>query len=145
MIKIICLGKLKKQYLYEFINDYKKRIEKYHKINIIELKDYENKEKETEEILKYYNSNEFNIVMAIEGKKISSEKFAKLINDTFINYSTITFIIGSSNGVSEKIKEKANLNLSFSDNTFPHGIFRGILLEQIYRAFKINNNEIYHK
>ena len=83
--------------------------------------------------------------MAIEGNKKDSLSFAKLIDEKFNKYGTITFIIGASNGISNTIKEKADLLLSFSDNTFPHGLFRGILLEQIYRAFKINNNELYHK
>ena len=76
---------------------------------------------------------------------MNSLEFASLINQTFNNYSNITFIIGSSEGLSQKIKDKSNLLLSFSKFTFPHGLFRGILLEQIYRSFKINNNEKYHK
>ena len=81
----------------------------------------------------------------INGKSFKSEDFAYFLNQTFINYSNIVFIIGSSFGLDESIKKRSNLLLSFSSMTFPHGLFRGILLEQIYRAFKINNNESYHK
>ncbi len=144
MIKIICIGKLKKNYLKELCDDYKLRISKYHKIEIIELKDGKI-EDETKSILKIFKDSDYNIVMAIEGNKKNSLSFAKLIDEKFNKYGTITFIIGASNGISNTIKEKADLLLSFSDNTFPHGLFRGILLEQIYRAFKINNNELYHK
>lgn len=144
MIKIICIGKLKKNYLKELCDDYQLRISKYHKIEIIELKDGK-MEDETKSILKIFKESDYNIVMAIEGNKKDSLSFAKLIDEKFNKYGTITFIIGASNGISNIIKEKADLLLSFSDNTFPHGLFRGILLEQIYRAFKINNNELYHK
>ncbi len=145
MIKIICMGKLKEQYLKDLVKDYTNRINKYHKLEIIELKDEENLESEALNILKYIGANEYVITLEIEGKMVDSKNFAKLIDKTFINYSTITFIIGSSTGLSSKIKEKSNFKLSFSNFTFPHGLFRGILLEQIYRAFKINNHENYHK
>ena len=124
MIKIICLGKIKEKYLEDLINDYQKRISKYHKLEIIELKDINDLDK---------------------GKKFNSLEFANLIDKTFLDYSNITFIIGSSEGLSGIIKDKANMLLSFSDMTFPHGLFRGLLLEQIYRSFKILNNEKYHK
>ncbi len=145
MIKIICLGKLKEKYLTDLVNDYKKRIEKYHKIEIIELKDEEDLESEANNILKYIGKNDYIITLEIEGKEIDSVSFAKLIDETFITHSTITFIIGSSTGLNNRIKNRSNYKLSFSKLTFPHGLFRGILLEQIYRAFKINNNENYHK
>lgn len=145
MIKIICLGKIKENYLADLIDDYKKRIQRYHKLEIIELKDEESIEKEETSILKYLNPKDFVVILEIEGKQITSEDFATLIENTFITYSTITFVIGSSLGLSEKIKSKSNYHLSFSKMTYPHGLFRGILLEQIYRAFKINNNETYHK
>ena len=145
MIKIICLGKLKEKYLEELVNDYLKRLSKYHKIELIELKDEDNLEKEAVNIKKHIGSNEFIITLEIEGTSPSSEDFASLISKTFINYSTITFIIGSSLGLSPSIKELSNYKLSFSNLTFPHGLFRGILLEQIYRAFKINNHETYHR
>lgn len=145
MIKIIALGKLKEGYLNEFVADYLKRINKYHKIELIELKDEENLSNEAKNINKYIGTNDYVISLVIEGETMNSTDFAKLIDKTFLNYSTITFIIGSSTGLDESIKNRSNLKLSFSRLTFPHGLFRGILLEQIYRAFKINNNETYHK
>ena len=145
MIKIIALGKLKEKYLEDLTNDYLKRINKYHKIELIELKDEDSLSKEKENIKKYLGRNEYIIALDIDGKSFKSEELAQLIDQTFINYSTITFIIGSSNGLDEEIKNLSNLRLSFSKLTFPHGLFRGILLEQVYRAFKINNNEKYHK
>lgn len=145
MIKIICLGKIKENYLNDLINDYVRRIGKYHKIQIIELKDNEDIVVETKEILKNINERDFNIAMTIDGNKLNSLKLASKIEKTFMNYGTITFIIGSSNGLSEEVVRKCNYELSFSSFTFPHGLFRGILLEQIYRSFKINNNETYHK
>ena len=145
MIKIICVGKIKEKYLSDLINDYKLRISKYQKVEIIELKD-STKEKENEEILKHINEKEFNICMDIKGKKINSEELSNLIDRTFTQgYNTITFIIGASDGLNDVVKNKCNYKLSFSDMTFPHGLFRGILLEQIYRSFKIINNESYHK
>lgn len=145
MIKIICLGKLKEKYLTELVNDYAKRINKYHQLKIIELKDEEDLEREAKNIEKYIGTNDYVITLEIEGKEIDSVSFAKLIDKTFITHSTITFIIGSSTGLSNRIKNRSNYQLSFSSLTFPHGLFRGILLEQIYRAFKINNHESYHK
>ena len=144
MINIICIGKIKEKYLNELIDDYKNRINKYHKINIIEIPDND-LNKETENILKYIKPNDYIISLAIEGKQLDSIELSKLIEDTFIHYSTIDFIIGESNGLSETIKNKSNLLLSFSKLTYPHGLFRGVLLEQIYRSFKIINNETYHK
>ena len=144
MINIICIGKIKEKYLNELINDYKSRIEKYHKINIIEIPDNDI-DKETDNILKYIKPNDYVISLAIEGKEYDSIELSKLIENTFIHYSTIDFIIGESNGLSQIIKDKSNLLLSFSKLTYPHGLFRGILLEQIYRSFKIINNESYHK
>lgn len=145
MIKILCLGKIKEKYLIDLINDYQKRINKYHKLEIIELKDEDNLQKEEQSILTHINPKDFIITLEIEGKELTSKELATLIDKTFITHSSITFIIGSSLGLSNKIKKFANFSLSFSKLTYPHGLFRGILLEQIYRAFKINNNENYHK
>ncbi len=145
MIKIICLGKLKEKYLIELVNDYVKRINRYHKLEIIELKDEDSLEKEEENILKYIEVKDFVITLEIEGKEMTSEELASVIDKTFITHSNITFVIGSSLGLSKKIKSLSQCALSFSKMTFPHGLFRGILLEQIYRAFKIRNNESYHK
>ena len=144
MIKIICVGKIKEEYLNLMINDYTKRINKYHKLQIIEVKD-SNIEEEKKEINKHIDSKDYIITLAIEGKKLNSVELANMLDKLFINYSNITFIIGGSMGIANEIKNKANYLLSFSDFTFPHGLFRAILLEQIYRSFKIINNETYHK
>ena len=145
MIRIICLGKLKEKYLEDLTNDYLKRISKYHKIELIELKDTNDLEEEAKNIMKYLKPTDYVVTLEIKGLVFDSLDFASFIEKTFNAYGTITFIIGSSNGLSENIKKRSNLSLSFSSLTFPHGLFRGILLEQIYRAFKINNHEVYHK
>ena len=145
MIKIICFGKIKEKYLKELIDDYYKRISKYHKIEIIELRDNDDITKETNELLKVLNKKEYNVALCINGKTYNSVEFSEHINNLFNYNSTITFIIGGSNGLEEKIINMCNEKLSFSSFTFPHGLFRGILLEQIYRALKILNNETYHK
>jgi 23S rRNA (pseudouridine1915-N3)-methyltransferase len=145
MIKIICVGKIKEKYLNDLINDYKTRITKYSKIEILELKD-NNINSESLDILNHINKKDYNILLDIKGDKLDSVKLSNLISDNFTNgYSCITFIIGGSNGVDDSVKSIVNKKISFSDLTFPHGLFRGILLEQIYRSFKIINNETYHK
>ena len=145
MIKIICLGKLKEKYLKEAQEEYTKRISKYSKIEIIELQDYDDLKKEKELIEKHIGQKDYIITLEIEGNSISSEELANKINLIYNTNSTITFIIGSSTGLHEEIKKRSNYKLSFSKLTFPHQLFRIILLEQIYRTFKINNNETYHK
>lgn len=145
MIKIICLGKIKEDYLNKLIEDYKKRISRYHKIEIIELNDSNDLSKESVDILKHINNQDYVIALDIKGEITDSESLAKKIDKVFLNHSTITFVIGSSYGLDDSIKSRANYKLSFSKLTFPHGLFRGILLEQIYRSFKILNNETYHK
>jgi len=145
MINIICVGKLKEQYIKDMVADYEKRISKYHKINIIELKEEISLEKEAENMFKNIKPTDYVIALAIEGKQNDSVAFANMINDTFNHFGTIDFIIGESNGIAPEIKKRANYLLSFSKMTFPHGLFRSILLEQIYRSFKIINNEKYHK
>lgn len=145
MIKIICSGKIKENYLNELIKDYEKRISKYHKLEIIEVKDNEDLKKETTHLLKVIDKKDYNIALTIDGMALSSEELAQHMDDLFNHHSNITFIIGGSNGLSKDVISLANECLSFSKLTFPHGLFRGILLEQIYRCFKINNNESYHK
>ena len=145
MIRIIAPGKIKEEYLKDFINDYLKRINKYHKIEIIEVKDNDDIKKETREILKYFNVKDYNIALCINGNAYNSLEFASHLDNIFNHHSVITFIIGGSNGLEDEIINKCAEKLSFSKFTFPHGMFRGLLLEQIYRAFKINNNESYHK
>lgn len=145
MIKIICVGKIKESYLNDLINDYKTRISKYYKIEIVELKDSDINS-ESNEILRVLNNKEYNILLDINGEMIDSVQLSSLINETFSSsYGTISFIIGGSNGVDDRVKSIVNKRISFSKLTFPHGLFRGLLLEQIYRSFKILNNESYHK
>ena len=151
MIKIVCIGKVKESYLRDAIEEYKKRISKYTQLEIIELEDYSFQDnnvtlkKEKEKILKVLNNKDYIITLEIDGNQITSEEFANKIDKTFIENSNITFIIGGSYGLDEEIKKLSNFKLSFSKMTFPHQLFRLILLEQIYRAFKINNHEEYHK
>ena len=146
MIKIICFGKLKENYLINAVNDYFERVNKYHKLSIIELKDSENIFDEEKELLKIIqNDKSYKILLDIKGEEVSSIEFSTLINDKLTHFSSITFIIGSSNGVSENIKYLMNQKISFGKITMPHGLFRAVLLEQIYRSFKILNNESYHK
>lgn len=144
MIKILCVGKIKEEYLNNLIDDYLNRIKKYHKTEIIVLKD-SNIEDESKDLLTRINIKDFNILLDINGEQINSKDFSYLINNTFNFNSNITFIIGGSCGVTDEVKNIVNKKISFSKMTFPHGFFRGILLEQIYRAFKIMNNESYHK
>ena len=145
MIKIIAVGSLKEKYLKSMVEDYYKRITKYHKIELIEVKD-SNITKEKDEILKKINKNDYIISLDIYGREYNSIEFKDHSENLFNNSkSNITFIIGGSDGIDDKIKSLSNELISFSKLTFPHGLFRAILLEQIYRSFKIMNNESYHK
>ena len=148
MIKLICVGKIKEKFYKEAINEYQKRLSRYTKLTIIELEDEPNVngiEKEGENILKNINTKDYCITLEIDGNVLSSEEFSKKIDLELINNSNITFIIGGSYGLSKKVKERSNYKLSFSKQTFPHQLFRVMFLEQLYRAFKIKNNETYHK
>ena len=151
MIKIICIGKIKEKYFIDAINEYCKRLQKYTKLKIIELPDEGLVEKtkainiEGENILKHLDSKDYIISMDIAGKQMSSMDFAKKIDGISQFNSNITFIIGGSLGLNDEIRNLCDELISFSKMTFPHGLFRGILLEQIYRACKINNHEMYHK
>ena len=157
-ITIIALGKLKEKYLTDAISEYSKRISAYGKLQIIELNPIRLSDnpsqteidnalsKEAEEIKKKIPNNSYVFSLCIEGKEKSSESFAKAINAAAINgKSSIVFIIGSSFGLSPEIKNLSDFKLSFSPMTFPHQLMRVMLLEQIYRAFQINNNGKYHK
>ena len=157
-ITVIALGKLKEKYLTDAISEYSKRISAYGKLQIIELNPIRLSDnpsqteidnalsKEAEEIKKKIPNNSYVFTLCIEGKEKSSESFAKAINDAAVNgKSNIVFIIGSSFGLSPEIKSLSDFKLSFSPMTFPHQLMRVMLLEQIYRAFQINNNGKYHK
>lgn len=151
MIKIICVGKIKERFYQEAIEEYLKRVKKYTKIDLIEVPDTKTdneeiaKKKEKEQIEKHLSSKDYIICLAIEGKEYTSVEFANMIDKIQIKNSTITFIIGGSCGIDDEIKKKANQLFSFSKQTFPHQLFRVMLLEQIYRCYKILNNETYHK
>jgi len=144
MIKVICVGKIKEKYLKEAIEDYTKRISKYHKIEIIELED-NNIDEEGTNIIKHLNAKDYIFTLEIDGNIISSNEFSQKIEKTFISNPNITFVIGGSDGLSDEVKKISDYKLSFSKMTFPHQLFRVILLEQIYRCFKIIRNETYHK
>lgn len=151
MIKIICIGKLKETYLKEAEQEYLKRLKKYTNIELIELQDSNIDvetialEKEKELIEKHLNSKDYLITLEIEGKELSSTELADKIDKTLITNSNITFLIGGSYGIHPDIKAKSNFKLSFSKMTFPHQLFRILLLEQLFRSYKILNNEKYHK
>ncbi len=150
MFKIICVGKIKEKYFLDAILEYQKRISKYTKIVIIELPDYHFDVKKTireesNNIINNINKDDYNILMDINGENLSSLDFEKKISNILLSNANITFIIGGSYGVSEDVKKIVNYQISFSKMTFPHQLFRVILLEQIYRAFKIMNHEEYHK
>lgn len=149
MLKIICVGKIKEKYLTDALNEYQKRISKYTKIEIISLQDYDlnNEEltKEKEAIIKNIAPKDYIVTLEIEGQMLTSKEFANKIDNIYLTNSNITFIIGGSYGLADEVKKMSNFSLSFSKMTFPHQLFRVILLEQIYRSYKINNNESYHK
>lgn len=151
MIKLICVGKIKEKYLIDAINEYRKRLSKYTKLDIIELPDssYNEIDKvknmEGKLILKHLKENDNVIILDINGQELSSVELTdKLCSQEVIN-SNLTFIIGGSYGLSDEVKKRANYSISFSKLTFPHQLFRVMLLEQIYRTYKIRNNENYHK
>ena len=150
MIKIICVGKIKEKYLKEAVLEYQKRISKYTKLELIELPDYDfdikkTLSKEKDNILKVIKPNDYNILLDLDGKSFTSLEFAFKLLNLREKYPNINFIIGGSFGVDTAIKEKCQERISFSKLTFPHQLFRVIFLEQIYRSFKIINNEEYHK
>ena len=157
-ISIISVGKIKEKYLKLGIEEFSKRLSKYSKLEFIELDDEkcpENlsekdilivKEKEGNKILSKIKNNSYVIALAIDGKNLSSEELAEKISSLAVSgKSHITFVIAGSLGLSDDVLKRANYKLSFSKMTFPHQLMKLILLEQVYRAFRINNNEPYHK
>ncbi|MDD4028005.1 MAG: 23S rRNA (pseudouridine(1915)-N(3))-methyltransferase RlmH [Bacilli bacterium] len=137
-MKLICVGKIKEKYLKEAINDYLKRLTKYIKLEVIELT-------KTEEIIKNIKDKDYVITLEIGGNQLDSLSFSKMIEKTLIENSNILFVIGDSDGINIEVRERSNYKLSFSNMTYPHQLFRLIFLEQLYRSFKIINNETYHK
>ncbi len=150
MIKIICVGKVKEKYLIDAIDEYKKRISKYTKMDIVELKDLDYDIEKTlklegEDILKHIDDKEYVITLEINGREHTSVELTNILEKINIENSNITFVIGGSYGLSKEVINRSNYHLSFSKLTFPHQLFRVMLLEQIYRTYKIRNNESYHK
>lgn len=157
-IDIICVGKVKEQYLRDAIAEYSKRLGRYCKLNILEVADEKTPEhasegverqikaKEGERIAKHIKPGAYVIALAIDGQQVTSEGFARKIDQLGIQgVSHIQFVIGGSIGMDDAILRQANYKLSFSKMTFPHQLMRVILLEQVYRAYKINAHETYHK
>lgn len=157
-IKLVTVGKVKEKFFRDAIEEYSKRLSKYCNLDIIEVNDEMTPDgasegqvkiilgKEAERIMSAIKDNDYVVTLEIEGKKLSSEKLADKINDICVHgNSSIAFVIGGSLGLDDSVKKRSNYALSFSDMTFPHQLMRVILLEQIYRAFKINSHEPYHK
>ena len=157
-ITLITVGKLKEKYLKQAIDEYSKRLSRYCKLEIIEINDEKTpdnasekeeqliKEKEGKQILSKIKENAFVIAMDLGGKNLTSEEFSKFIEQNGVmGNSNIVFLIGGSLGLSDEVKKRANYKLCFSKMTFPHQLFRVMLLEQIYRGFRIMKNEPYHK
>ena len=157
-ITIIGVGKIKEKYFSSAIEEYAKRLSRYCKLEIVEVTDEktpdqasepeENQIKKAEgaRILKYIKDGTYTIALAIEGTMLSSTEMAAKLEQLGVNgTSHITFIIGGSLGLSHEILERADLKMSFSKMTFPHQLMRVVLLEQIYRAYRINSGEPYHK
>lgn len=158
MIKIIAIGKLKEKHLKSLCDEYTKRIQPYHKLEVIEVQDEMIKanasqkeeqailEKEGKEVLKRIKEQDYVMLLDLHGEMLRSEQLANKI-DTILTYHTsnITFVIGGSLGVSKELVKRSDFRLKLSDLTFLHQMTRYIILEQIYRSFKINNNETYHK
>lgn len=157
-IDLIVLGKIKEKYLNEAIDEYKKRISRFASLNIVELKDRDKPDKlsdaeldkiideESEEILTKLDETSYVITLEIAGKLLTSEEFAEKVKEIAVSgYSKITLIIGGSNGFNKKVSSKADLKLSFGRMTMNHKLMRVVLMEQVFRCFKIMNNEAYHK
>ncbi|MBQ7588853.1 MAG: 23S rRNA (pseudouridine(1915)-N(3))-methyltransferase RlmH [Lachnospiraceae bacterium] len=157
-IDILCVGRLKEQYLKAATDEYSKRLSRYCRLSITEVADEKTvdgqsealdqkvKETEGERLLKNIKTDAYVIALEIDGEQLTSEKLASRIEETGVRgFSKIQFVIGGSLGLSEDVIKRADMHLSFSKMTFPHQLMRVILLEQIYRSFRINNNEPYHK
>ena len=142
-INIVCVGKLKEKFFSDAVNEYLKRLSRFACVTVRELAEKRTLREEAENILKELRGA--CVVLAVEGKKLSSETFAEKMKRFADEGKEVTFVIGSSCGLSESVKARADLLLSFSDMTFPHQLMRVILCEQIYRAFMINGGGEYHK
>ncbi len=145
MIKInfVCVGNLKEKFFVEAAEEYLKRLSRFCRTEVKELPERKNPEEEAESVLRALKGRV--VALAVEGKQCSSEAFAKKIAEYGDRGEEVTFVIGSSEGLSEKVKKRADELLSFSEMTFPHRLMRVVLLEQVYRAFMINAGAKYHK
>lgn len=156
-ISLIALGKLKETYLRDAADEYRKRLSRYCDLSVCELPATQIPDNpgdiqiqsalmsEAEAIKKHLRKDSFNIALCVEGKRLTSEQFAQLIKEKASKGTPLSFCVGSSYGLHKTVKQEADLCLSVSDMTFPHQLFRIMLLEQIYRAFKINEGGAYHK
>ena len=156
-IKIICIGKLKESYLKSAVQEYSKRLSKYCKLDIVELPDekipdklnesleQEIKLKECDNIIRHIKNDSYVIALDLNGKQYTSEEFSQKLSDISMTSSNITFIIGGSLGFNKALLDLCQEKICFSKMTFPHQLFRVFLLEQIFRAFKIQNGETYHR
>ena len=152
MLKLICVGRVKDASLKALIDDYQKRIQKYHKLEVIEVKDEPIRDNgkevldiEASRIMSKIDKDDYVILLDLHGESLDSVSFANKIDKLFVSYSKITFVIGGSLGLGEEVRKRANYRLKLSDMTFLHQMTRLIILEQIYRCFKILNHETYHK
>ena len=151
MIKIICVGKIKEKYFVDAIKEYEKRLSKYTKLEIIEVMDFNisdiNKALKIEQdaIIKHINEKDYLILLDLDGIELSSIELSEELEKIEQINSNLVFVIGGSNGVSDALKQKAKKRISFSRLTFPHQLFRVLLLEQLYRSYKIRYHESYHK
>jgi 23S rRNA (pseudouridine1915-N3)-methyltransferase len=145
-ITLICVGKLKEEYWRQAQEEYAKRLTRYGTLQVVEVRERDDIEKEGEDILKRIREEDYLIALAIEGKTIDSITLSRYLENLSIQgKSNITFVIGGSLGLSKVVLERADLRLSFSKLTFPHQMIRIFLLEQIYRSYKIMKGEVYHK
>lgn len=156
-VNIICVGNLKEKFFTDALSEYKKRLGRYCKFEVVELSEEKiadngtqsqidkTLKKEGEKILSKIGKSDFVVAMCIEGKQLSSEELSKKIEDISLTNSTVNFVIGGSWGLSDDVKKRADMRLSVSKMTFPHQLFRVMLAEQIYRAFTITANAKYHK
>ncbi len=144
MIRIICVGKVKEKFYQDAVLEYLKRMKKYHPVVIDEVMDSDSKT-EKNLILKKIHDKDYVVTLEINGREMNSLEFSDFLDKTFFRSSSIVFVIGGSDGLDDEVKKRANEKISFSKLTFPHQLFRVILLEQIYRGFKIIHHESYHK
>ena len=142
-VNFVVVGKIKEGFYRDAVAEYVKRISRFAKVEIKELAEGANPEAEADDILRACKG--YVIVLAVEGEKLSSEKLAAKIKTLTDSGKELTFVIGSSCGLSARVKQAADYRLSFSDMTFPHQLMRVILAEQVYRAFMINAGSTYHK